>query len=89
MSEKKGNLRRHRLPYGDDWTMIPNAYITQGNLTDSAFRLLVWMESVEIDDYEIDEAALALNWVHEKVKINLIELEDLGYVKTKGIRGEE
>ena len=78
----------HRAEHKDNFTTIANATIRDTNLSDGAFRLLIFMLSCSDDwDFNVRGISKLLGISTGSVSARLKELQNAGYVVVKKERG--
>jgi hypothetical protein len=71
----------HRADHKDNFTRLTNSVIRSGDLSDSAFRLLIYMLSCSDDwNFSLKGLAYQLNWPERKVSRLVNELKKKGHI---------
>jgi len=84
---KEATFERHKEPYDEKFTTVPNRLIVDNNLTDSDFRLLMYLFSnSETWKVYIGHTRKILGWGKEKMEKTIDHIIKLGYVHRTLVR---
>ena len=83
----KSVFKKHKEPYDEQFTTIPNRVIIDKNITDTAFRFLMYLFS-NSDEWKVymGHTRRLFGWGQAKMECAVNLLITLGYIRRKQVR---